>query len=65
MKALIKEKVYGKNLVKYAKTERNVLSSVSHPFIVKLHYAFQTENRLYFVMDYCPGGDLDQQLFTV
>jgi serine/threonine protein kinase len=40
MKALYKEKVFGKNLVKYAKTERNILSSISHPFIVKLHYAF-------------------------
>ena len=55
MKALFKEKVFGKNLVKYAKTERNIMSSINHPFIVKLHYAFQTENRLYFVMDYCPG----------
>jgi protein-serine/threonine kinase len=33
------------------------------PFIVKLHFAFQTENKLYLIMDYCPGGDLEMHLF--
>lgn len=28
------------------------------PFIVKLHYAFQTDAKLYFVMDFCNGGEL-------
>ena len=28
------------------------------PFIVSLHYAFQTEAKLFFVLDYCPGGEL-------
>jgi serine/threonine protein kinase len=40
MKVLEKEKIVGKNLVRYAKTERNVLSIMDHPFIVKLNYAF-------------------------
>lgn len=31
---------------------------VSHPFILKLKYTFQTEQKLFFVLDYCPGGDL-------
>lgn len=26
--------------------------------VVHLHYAFQTKNKLYFVLDYCPGGEL-------
>ena len=29
-----------------------------HPFIVELYYAFQTEQKLYFVLEYCPGGEL-------
>ena len=28
------------NLIKYARTERNVLSVTNHPFIVKLNFAF-------------------------
>lgn len=30
--------------------------------MVKLRWAFQTHDRLYLVMDYCPGGDLLRQL---
>ena len=33
---------------------------VRHPFIVGLHYAFQTHDKLILVMTYCPGGDLLQ-----
>ena len=28
------------------------------PFIVDLHYAFQTDHKLYFVMDFLNGGEL-------
>jgi len=31
---------------------------VSHPFIVKLKYAFQSPKKLFLVMEYCPGGEL-------
>lgn len=48
--------------MKYAITERNVLSFCSHPFIVKLHAAFQTMDRLFLVQTYCPGGDLSKYL---
>lgn len=55
MKTLSKENIFSKNLMKYAKAERNILSIVKHPFVVSLHYAFQTKNKFYIVMDYCPG----------
>jgi serine/threonine protein kinase len=62
MKVLSKDKILGKNLVRYAMTERNVLSAMNHPFIVKLNYAFQNDTKLFLVMDYCPGGDLGKLL---
>jgi protein-serine/threonine kinase len=40
MKVLQKQRIMGHNLVKYAITERNVLSYTKHPFIVGLNYAF-------------------------
>lgn len=43
-------------------TERNVLSITNHPFIVKLSYAFQTTDKLFLILDYCPGGDLSEHL---
>ena len=37
--------------------ERNVLlANVHHPFLIGLHYSFQTSHKLYFVLDYVNGG---------
>ena len=55
MKILKKELIVGQNLTRYAKTERNVLSIMNHPFIVRLNFAFQTDTKLYLLLDYCPG----------
>eukprot|EP00831_Metopus_contortus_P043078 TRINITY_DN34603_c0_g1_i1.p1 TRINITY_DN34603_c0_g1~~TRINITY_DN34603_c0_g1_i1.p1 ORF type:complete len:435 (-),score=61.40 TRINITY_DN34603_c0_g1_i1:109-1335(-) len=38
--------------------ERKILSRLNSPFIVRLHYAFQSRKHLYLVLDFCPGGDL-------
>lgn len=34
------------------------MKSMKHSFTMQIHYAFQTPNYLYLIMDYCPGGDL-------
>ena len=34
------------------------MEKIDSPFIVKLHYAFQTPAKLYFVMDFLNGGEL-------
>jgi protein-serine/threonine kinase len=62
LKVLKKDKVLGNNLVRYAFTERNILMTISHPFIIKLIYAFQTPEKLAMIMDFCPNGDLGTQL---
>ena len=58
MKVLSKSKILGQNLLRYAKTERDVLSYTVHKFIVSLNYAFQTKTKLFLILDFCPGGDL-------
>ena len=58
MKVLKKDMVVSRNLIRYAMTERNVLSYIQHPFIISLKYAFQDCNKLFLVLDYCPGGNL-------
>ena len=40
-----------------------MLSQTQHPFIVGLNYAFQTKDKLFLILDYCPGGDLGRLLF--
>ena len=62
MKVLRKERIIGQNLLKYAIAERNVLSLSNHPFIVKLNFAFQTNSKLFLILEYCPNGDLAKHL---
>lgn len=62
MKVLSKDKIMENRLTRYAMTERNVLSTVNHPFIVNLNYAFQTTSELLLLMQFCPGGDLSEYL---
>lgn len=62
MKVLCKDKIFEHKLARYAMTERNVLSVINHPFIVRLNYSFQTQNELFLILQYCPGGDLSEYL---
>ncbi|KAI9644805.1 hypothetical protein NHQ30_006832 [Ciborinia camelliae] len=48
-----------KKLVEQTKTERSILESVNrHPFVVKLFYAFQDQEKLYLILEYAQGGEL-------
>lgn len=51
--------VVHKKLVEQTKTERQILESVNrHPFVVKLYYAFQDQEKLYLILEYGSGGEL-------
>ena len=58
MKVLKKAFLVKNNHLKYAIAECNILKQSAHPFVLKLHYAFQTPENLYMILDYCSGGDL-------
>jgi serine/threonine protein kinase len=62
MKILNKRPKHDENWLRYIQTERDVLASSQSPFIVKLHYAFQTKVKLFLVLDFCPGGDLETMI---
>mmetsp|Transcript_50543 Transcript_50543/g.130273 ORF Transcript_50543/g.130273 Transcript_50543/m.130273 type:complete len:160 (-) Transcript_50543:1312-1791(-) len=47
-----------KDRIRHVKSEREVLESVDHPFIIRLRHAFQTSSKLYLVMDFIPGAGL-------
>jgi serine/threonine protein kinase len=46
------------NLLNKINAERSILQNIDSPYLVKLHYAFQTETKLYLVMDFVNGGEL-------
>uniref|UniRef100_A0A7S2NWI5 Protein kinase domain-containing protein n=1 Tax=Leptocylindrus danicus TaxID=163516 RepID=A0A7S2NWI5_9STRA len=60
MKMLRKSHLIQRRQIERTKTERVVLQIAcnDHPFLMRLHYAFQTDHRLFLVLDYCPGGEL-------
>ena len=62
MKVLDKLIINKRQLWKYAMAERNILSRTECPFVVQLLCAFQTEEKLFMVIEYCSGGDLKRQL---
>jgi len=63
MKVMRKEKILSKNQSEYCRQERDILTCISHPFIVKLHYSFQTGAKLYIILDFINGGHLFFQLY--
>eukprot|EP01111_Echinosteliopsis_oligospora_P006567 TRINITY_DN2077_c0_g1_i1.p1 TRINITY_DN2077_c0_g1~~TRINITY_DN2077_c0_g1_i1.p1 ORF type:complete len:435 (+),score=104.41 TRINITY_DN2077_c0_g1_i1:159-1463(+) len=58
MKTLRKRHLIKTNSVDNTMAEKDILRKVRHPFIVKLHYAFQTDHKLHIVMDFVNGGHL-------
>ena len=46
MKVVSKRLLRKKNHLSYMRAERDILTQVSHPFIVGLRYAFQTETKV-------------------
>lgn len=59
VKVLSKRLVMKRNEAKHIMSERNVLlKNLNHPFLVGLHYSFQTPDKLYFVLDYINGGEV-------
>ncbi|KND02050.1 AGC/PKC protein kinase [Spizellomyces punctatus DAOM BR117] len=61
IKVLKKEFIIENDEVESTKAEKRVFLTANaerHPFLVNLHSCFQTESRIYFVMEYVSGGDL-------
>ncbi|XP_029468818.1 serine/threonine-protein kinase Sgk2 isoform X2 [Rhinatrema bivittatum] len=59
VKVLQKKTILKKKEQNHIMAERNVLlKNLKHPFLVGLHYSFQTSEKLYFVLDYVNGGEL-------
>ncbi|KAK5136619.1 Serine/threonine kinase [Meristemomyces frigidus] len=61
IKVLKKEFIIENDEVESTRSEKRVFlvaNKERHPFLLNLHACFQTETRVYFVMEYIAGGDL-------
>ncbi|KAF9293741.1 Serine/threonine kinase [Mortierella antarctica] len=61
IKALKKESIVKHDEVESARSEKRIFQVANkdrHPFLTTLHSCFQTDTRIYFVMEYVRGGDL-------
>lgn len=61
IKVLKKEFILEGDEVESTRSEKRVFliaNKERHPFLLNLHACFQTETRIYFVMEYINGGDL-------
>ncbi|KXS12248.1 Pkinase-domain-containing protein [Gonapodya prolifera JEL478] len=62
MKVLNKREMIKRNKIKRVLAEQEILATSNHPFIVTLYHTFQNDDYLFFVMEYCGGGEFFRTL---
>ncbi|SAL99009.1 hypothetical protein [Absidia glauca] len=61
VKVLKKRFIIDNDEIESLRSEKRIFQAANrerHPFLIGLHSCFQTESRVYFVMEYVRGGDL-------
>lgn len=58
MKVVKKDEVKRRNQMEHTMAERRIMAKITHPFVITLHFAFQSRDKLYMVTEYCQGGEL-------
>ena len=62
LKTIRKAKIISRSEVAHTMAERSVLAQINNPFIVPLKFAFQSPEKLYFVLAFVNGGELFHHL---
>ena len=65
MKLIDKEFILSNKKQGIVQNERDIMTVLDHPFIIKLEYAFESKNFIVFVLEFCSGGELFWQLRQV
>lgn len=58
LKCLRKQQMIEYQAVKDTFVEKTIGLLADHPFLVSMHYVFQSDDKLFFVMDFIAGGEL-------
>lgn len=62
MKSIQKDVLIDSEQIDNTLLEKKILESIKHPFLCSLVFCFQTEDRIYFIMNFIRGGELFQHL---
>lgn len=65
MKSYNKQQFLSSSLVRFLFVEKKIMVNFDHPFLVKLYYSFQTQDKLFILMDYCEKRDLTKQVLKL
>ena len=58
LKSVHKSRLIKSKKINIPITELKICKNIKHPFIVGLHFAFQSATKFYIGLEYIPGGDL-------
>jgi serine/threonine protein kinase len=64
VKIIEKHHIMGTSSVARVMAEREIMTMLNFPFVIDLHFAFQDDSRIFFVLDYCSGGDFYKVCIT-
>lgn len=62
IKAIKKKNLQEEDKLRTAIIEREVFRKCDNPFIVKIHFAFDTESKIYLGLEYVGGGNLQHHM---
>ena len=65
LKVMSKRLLIELNQIEHVLNEREVLSKIDHPNVVKFFGTFQDDDFLYIMMEYVPGGEVFSHLRTL
>lgn len=65
LKILKKKVVYERKQKRHVLAEKSILCALTNaPFFVQFYGSFQNDKKLFFVLEYCPGGELFRLIQT-
>lgn len=62
MKSMSKKLISDCDQIQHILIERKILLQTVHPFLVSAHFTFQTDQKIFLILDYVPGGELFSRL---
>jgi len=62
LKVVNQAKVVMLHQIEHIFNEKDIMSTIDHPFIIKLFRTFRDQSNLYFLMEYVPGGEFFNHL---